>query len=100
MALGENCNRHPNLLRKYRKVRGLSQKKVAQILGLKSSSRISRWENGKAVPSLSNAMRLAALYRVMVDALFIDNARCFKEEITKVETDHLEEKKNAEKGEQ
>ena len=96
MALGENCNRHPNLLRKYRKVRGLSQKKVAQILGLKSSSRISRWENGSAVPSLSNAMRLAALYRVMVDALFIDNARCFKEEIVKVETKNTKKGSHAE----
>ena len=73
--------RIPNLLRKYRKVRGFKQKDVARILDLKSPSRISRWEKGLCLPSLANALRLSAVYRVMVDAMFPDLFRSFREEI-------------------
>ena len=62
----------PNCLRKYRKAKGLQQKEVARILGFKSASIVSRWENGTCLPSVTNAFKLAVVYRVMVDALFID----------------------------
>ena len=62
----------PNCLRRYRKARGLKQKDVAEILGIKSASMISRWENGLCLPSTMNLFRLASLYRRMTDALFID----------------------------
>lgn len=77
----------PNLLRKYRKVRGLTEKDVARLLNLKSPSRISRWEKGACLPSLVNAFRLARLYRVMVDALFTDLADSLKEDIRKQENE-------------
>jgi len=35
-----------NAMRKHRKARGLKQKEVAQVLGLKTVSAVSRWENG------------------------------------------------------
>lgn len=71
----------PNSLRKYRRIRGMSQKQVAKILGLKSAGRISLWESGVSLPSLVSAIRLAALYRTMVDGLFGDHIREIREEI-------------------
>lgn len=70
----------PNLLRKYRKVRGLRQGDAARILGL-SRNRVSRWEKGVCLPTLVNAIRLAILYRVMVDALFDDLVRALRKEV-------------------
>jgi len=71
----------PNLLRKYRKARGLKQKDVAKMLGLRCGSRVSRWEKGACMPSLLNALRLSVLYRVMADALFFDHVRQLRKDI-------------------
>jgi len=73
--------RIPNNLRKYRKAIGLKQKEVAQILGLKNSGMISRWEKGRCLPSLVNAFKLAGLYCVLVDALFFPLMRVIKRKI-------------------
>ena len=80
----------PNLLRKYRRERGLKQKDVARILGLKSTSRISKWENGSCIPSVKNVLKLSILYRVMVYALFIDLVRLLKNEIRESEEKNSE----------
>jgi transcriptional regulator with XRE-family HTH domain len=71
----------PNRLRKYRRARGLSQRAVARILGLFDASSLSRWERGTCTPSILTLFRLAALYRVLVDALYIDTLRTVREEI-------------------
>jgi transcriptional regulator with XRE-family HTH domain len=81
-----------NCLRKYRKARGLKQKDVAKILGLKSTSMISRWENGISLPSTQNLLKLAVLYRTIVDALFIDLIREFKEKTLKKEQEIMKKK--------
>lgn len=73
------------MLRRYRKTRGLSQKQVARILGVSSTSMISRWEKGLSLPSTLNVFKLAALYRTMADPMFPDLTRIVKEEITKRE---------------
>jgi len=83
----------PNCLRKYRKARGFKQKEVAEILGLKSASLISRWEKGICLPSPINLFRLAALYRTLVDALFIDLIRFLKQELIKKEEKSLKSKR-------
>ncbi|GAG60202.1 unnamed protein product [marine sediment metagenome] len=75
----------PNCLRKYRKARGLNQRKVAEIMGLKSSSIISRWEKGICLPSSFNIFKLAVVYRTMIDALFIDQLRELKDSLYKKE---------------
>ena len=77
--------RIPNSLRKYRKARGLKQKEVAEILGLKSSSIISRWERGHYLPQSVNIFKLAVLYHTMADALFPDLRRVLQEDIHKAE---------------
>jgi transcriptional regulator with XRE-family HTH domain len=84
--------RIPNVLRKYRRASGLKQLDVAQILGMKSSSRISRWENGEGIPSVVNVFKLAILYRVMVDSLFIDLIRYLRHEIHEDEKKYLKNK--------
>jgi transcriptional regulator with XRE-family HTH domain len=71
----------PNNLRKYRKAIGLKQKDVAKILNLKSAGMICRWEKGGCLPSLLNAIRLAGLYCVLVDALFFPLIRLIKRKI-------------------
>jgi len=74
-----------NCLRKYRRARGLTQKDVARVLRLHSTSLISRWEKGISLPNTTNAFRLAVVYRTMADALFIDLVRQLKDEIRKNE---------------
>ena len=89
--------RVPNLLRKYRRVRGLKQKEVARILSLKSASRISRWEKGACLPSVMNALRLAVVYRVMVDAIFPDLLRSLREELKEKEEKLIGKKSDSHK---
>ena len=71
----------PNCLRRYRRARGLKQNDVARILGLKSTSMVSRWEKGACLPSAINLFRLAALYRTMTDALFIGLLRAVRDDV-------------------
>jgi transcriptional regulator with XRE-family HTH domain len=77
--------RIPNLLRRFRKARGLNQKQAAGILGIGSPTIISRWEKGKCLPSLLNAFKLAALYRTMADALFPNLTNILRQELLKRE---------------
>src|SRR5258706_9721093 len=59
-----------NSLRKHRKMMGYTLKKVAWLLNLKSTNRLSQWEHGIAKPNLINALKLCILYRTLVDQLF------------------------------
>jgi len=82
----------PNCLRRYRKARGLNQREVARIMGLKSSGIISRWEKGICLPSSLNIFKLAVVYRTMVDALFIDQMRALRDSLHKKEEELLKNK--------
>lgn len=84
MEITKNKN-IPNQLRKYRKVRGLTQRAVAHILGFADASCISRWEHGICLPSTVNLFRLAAIYHTLVDALYIDVLRTVRENIRRAE---------------
>ncbi len=90
--------RIPNLLRKYRRVRGLKQKDVARILDLRSASRISRWEKGLCLPSLANVLRLVVVYRVMVDVIYPDLLRDLREEIITREGQIMKNKSTVQHG--
>ena len=82
----------PNYLKKYRRIRGLKQKDVAKILGIKSASIISRWEKGVCLPNTLNLFRLSILYRTISDALFIDTIRDLRDDIRKREEKILKQK--------
>jgi transcriptional regulator with XRE-family HTH domain len=79
-------------LRKYRKTRGLRQCDVAEILGLKSTGMISRWEKGTCLPDSMNMLKLSIIYRTMVDALFIDLIRILREDLLIKEEEVLRSK--------
>lgn len=76
-----NYRRIPNCLRKFRKINGYTQKQVAIVLGVRNSSMVSRWENGQRFPNPINILRLSALYKTMVDSLYIDTLRIIRSEI-------------------
>jgi transcriptional regulator with XRE-family HTH domain len=61
-----------NRLRIHRRSCGLTQKEVAQIIGLTSSAQISRWERGERLPNLTQALRLSALYKRLANDLFFE----------------------------
>lgn len=61
-----------NALQLYRLRRGLSQKRAASLIGQRSGSMLSRYENGRALPDLRFALKLEILYRVPVAFLFPD----------------------------
>ena len=76
-------------MRKYRIASGLKQKDVARKMGLRSPSRISRWEKGESIPNIVNLFKLAIIYHVMIDALFIVLIRSLREEIKRNEESSL-----------
>ena len=59
-----------NTLRTERKRSGLSQKEAAQLLGLNTSTQLSRYEHNHREPSLKAALTLQAIYRVPIHELF------------------------------
>ena len=62
----------PNNLRAHRIKAGLRQLDVARALGLESTDRISRWENGSAVPHILNLFKLARLYGTQPEKLYVE----------------------------
>jgi transcriptional regulator with XRE-family HTH domain len=74
-----------NRLRKYRRARGLELHEAARILGFADASSLSRWEQGICLPSATHLFRLAALYRTLVDALYIDVLRTIRQEVQRRE---------------
>jgi DNA-binding XRE family transcriptional regulator len=86
------CN-NLNNLRKYRRLRGLRQSDVADILGIKSTSMISRWEKGTCLPDSLNMLKMSIIYRTMVDALFIDLVIVLRERLLSKEEEVLKKAK-------
>lgn len=76
-----DTKRIPNSLKFYRRNRGLKQTEVAQILGVRNASMISRWEKGLAIPKYENIRLLAHIYRTSSDALYADYGLALKEKV-------------------
>lgn len=62
--------KHPNTLRAARLRKGLSTAQVASRIGLKREATLERWENGETVPGTPFAIKLCALYGVLVEGLY------------------------------
>ena len=77
--------RYHNHLRRFRRERCLTQKDVAEILGLNNSAMISRWEKGSVLPETMNALKMAALYRSSVDVIYSDLRTALIDEISQTE---------------
>lgn len=59
-------------LRSLRKQRGMSQRKLAEIFGLKGHVFIHRLETGEKQPNVEHALKLARLFGVSLDDLLLD----------------------------
>jgi transcriptional regulator with XRE-family HTH domain len=75
----------PNNLKKFRRLAGYKQEDVAAYLGLGSTNRISRWESGVAMPSVSNLFKLSVLYNTLVDQLYSSYINDIKRSLTSKE---------------
>ncbi len=49
---------------------GLRQRDVASLLQLDCADRLSKWENGKAIPNVVNLFKLSLLYKVPPQELY------------------------------
>lgn len=65
-------NQIANQLRSYREKRGLRQRDLARLLGQSSSAHLSHWEQGRELPSFTNALRLSAAIKCPIEVLFYD----------------------------
>lgn len=61
-------------LQKLRKEKGMSQEALADELGV-SRQAVSKWENGKKLPTLSHLVFLAELYECSLDELVMSFRR-------------------------
>src|SRR3990172_6078869 len=52
--------------------RGLSRKKLAALIGHRSSKHLGRWETGRRIPTLRSALLLGCLLQTPVEFLFKD----------------------------
>jgi transcriptional regulator with XRE-family HTH domain len=53
-----------------RRKRGLSRKRLAGLLGHKTTSQLCRWEQGTQLPTLPHALLLGYLLQMPVEILF------------------------------
>ncbi|HEY6195528.1 MAG TPA: helix-turn-helix transcriptional regulator [Candidatus Eisenbacteria bacterium] len=63
--------RFPNAIREYRLKAGLSQRKLAAMLG-RSKDAVSSWERGLNLPSVPLLMRMAKILDTLAEALYRD----------------------------
>jgi transcriptional regulator with XRE-family HTH domain len=70
-----------NCLRLYRRKNGLSQKRAAHFMGLKTASSLSHYERGAKVPSLKNVLKLEIVLHTPAAFLFRELYGQLKKEI-------------------
>lgn len=61
--------RFPNTIREYRLKAGLSQRKLAALLG-RSKDAVSSWERGLNLPSVPLLMRMAKILGTLAESLY------------------------------
>jgi transcriptional regulator with XRE-family HTH domain len=59
-------------IQKLRKEKRLSQTELAYLSDVPSQSKISDWENGRAIPDLLEAQKLTQIFGVSIDYLLSD----------------------------
>lgn len=72
MTLGEK-------LKTYRSNKGISQEKVAELVGV-SRQAVTKWENDQTTPSSDNLMTLASIYGVSLDELVSEKQNTQKQD--------------------
>ena len=77
--------RHPNYLWIYRKRMGFSQKRVALLLGHKTTTHVSDYERGRRLPSLKTALKLEIILRIPIAFVYGEQYNILKRNIREVE---------------
>jgi len=67
---------------------GLGQKTVARLLGHKSRSVVSEYENGRLLPSLETALRLSVVYGRPICELYPELYRQIRKETEAAKSKH------------
>lgn len=70
-----------NQLKKYRKIYGLSQEDLAEIIHV-SRQTISNWETGKSYPDLQSLLLLSDHFTISLDELIKGDVDTMKREVT------------------
>lgn len=68
-----------NVIRRYRREKGMTQEEMANILGVTAPA-VNKWENGVSMPDITLLAPIARLLDISLDTLL-----AFKEELTKEE---------------
>lgn len=63
--------RFPNKIREYRLKAGLSQRKLAELLG-RGRNAVSSWERGLTRPDVTLGVRMAKVLDTLAESLYID----------------------------
>jgi transcriptional regulator with XRE-family HTH domain len=63
--------RFPNKIREYRLKAGLSQRKLAELLG-RGRNAISSWERGLTLPSVPRLLKMAKVLGTLAESLYMD----------------------------
>lgn len=62
--------KYPNKLKEHRLRCKLTQRQVSAFLKFNSEDRISRWEQGQAVPNIQNLFKLSILFNTQPQELY------------------------------
>lgn len=77
-------------IKKLRENKGLEQLEVANMLGYKSQSTISKWESGTNLPTGKNMIKLAQIFGVTSD--YILDGEIVEKEIPAIDLTNLRER--------
>jgi transcriptional regulator with XRE-family HTH domain len=61
----------PNRIREYRLKAGLTQRKLAELLG-RGKDAVSAWERGLNLPSVPRLLRMAKILGTLAESLYMD----------------------------
>jgi transcriptional regulator with XRE-family HTH domain len=71
--------RFPNKIREYRLKAGLSQRKLAGLLG-RGKDAVSSWERGLTLPNVPRLLKMAKILGTLAESLYIDFYATFPRE--------------------
>ena len=71
--------RFPNKIREYRLKAGLSQRRLAELLG-RGRNAVSSWERGLTLPSVPRLLRMAKILGTLAESLYMDFYSTFPKE--------------------
>lgn len=69
--LSRHTPRFPNRIREYRLKAGLSQVRLARLLG-RGKDAVSSWERGLSLPNVPRLMRMAKILGTLAESLYMD----------------------------